>query len=155
MLLITGFKGRTLVAQAAFSGDKAIFEAVTAALLARLRPEQVRYRLFPADIMVEGMSCFLRLDDRHINISGGPLKIQYIFLHRGHYAHWKYIGKAICYDETGKEIMVVIHLLDLIAIHGCTKTFRRHYLMHLLCTTFETDHEYCRRYGIKLAGKRT
>ena len=42
MLSITGFEGRSLVAQAAFSGDKATFEAVSTALVKKLRPEQVR-----------------------------------------------------------------------------------------------------------------
>ena len=50
MLSITGFEGRSLVAQAALSGDKATFEAVTTALVTRLRPEQVRYRLFSLPI---------------------------------------------------------------------------------------------------------
>ena len=42
MLSTTGFNGRSLVAQAAFTGDKATFEAVSTALVARLRPEQVK-----------------------------------------------------------------------------------------------------------------
>ena len=50
MLSITGFEGGSLVAQAAFSGDKAKFEAVTTALITRLPPEQVRYRLFSLPI---------------------------------------------------------------------------------------------------------
>ena len=50
MLSITGFKGGSLVAQAAFSGDKATFEAVTTELVTRLPPEGVRYRLFSLPI---------------------------------------------------------------------------------------------------------
>ena len=50
MLSTTGFEGRSLVAQAAFSGDKATFEAVTTALVTRLPPEGVRYRLFSLPI---------------------------------------------------------------------------------------------------------
>ena len=46
MLLITGFMGRSLVAQAACSGDKATFEAVTTVLVEKLQPDQVRYLLF-------------------------------------------------------------------------------------------------------------
>ena len=42
MLSTTGFLGQSLVAQAALSGDKATFEAVSTALVAKLRPEQVR-----------------------------------------------------------------------------------------------------------------
>ena len=46
MLSITGFEGMSsLVAQATLSGDKAIFEAVTTALVTRLGSNQVRYRL--------------------------------------------------------------------------------------------------------------
>ena len=44
MLSITGFEGRSLVAQAAFTGDKATFEAVSTALVTRLGSDQVRYR---------------------------------------------------------------------------------------------------------------
>ena len=50
MLSITGFEGLSLVAQAAFVGDKATFEAVTTALVTRLRPEGVRYRSFSLSI---------------------------------------------------------------------------------------------------------
>ena len=42
MLSITGYNGLSLVAVAAFTGDKATFEAVSTALVAKLRPEQVR-----------------------------------------------------------------------------------------------------------------
>ena len=42
MLSTTGFNGRSLVAQAARTGDKATFEAVSTALVKKLRPEQVR-----------------------------------------------------------------------------------------------------------------
>ena len=50
MLSVMGFEGRSLVAQAAFVGDKATFEAVTTALVTRLPPEGVRYRLFSLSI---------------------------------------------------------------------------------------------------------
>jgi len=46
MLLLTGFKGLSLVAEAAFGGDKATFEAVSTAIQERIQQEQVRYRLF-------------------------------------------------------------------------------------------------------------
>ena len=44
MLSITGFNGRLLVGHAAFSGDKATFEAASTALVTRLRSDRVRYR---------------------------------------------------------------------------------------------------------------
>ena len=44
MLLLMGFEGRSLVAEAALGGDKATFEAVLAILRERLQPNQVRYR---------------------------------------------------------------------------------------------------------------
>ena len=50
MLSTTDFEGRSLVAQAAFSGDKATFEAVSTALVEKLPPEEVRYRLFSLPI---------------------------------------------------------------------------------------------------------
>ena len=45
MLSITGLEGRLLVAEAAFSGNKATFGAVSTALVTRLRSYKVRYRL--------------------------------------------------------------------------------------------------------------
>ena len=75
MLSITGFNGRSLVAQAAFSGDKATFEAVTTALVTRLRSDQVRYRLYSLPIsMVKIFELFSY---------AGPWTH---FLSRGHYA---------------------------------------------------------------------
>ena len=50
MLSTTGFEGRSLVARAALTGDKATFEAVSTALVAKLPPEEVRYRLFSLPI---------------------------------------------------------------------------------------------------------
>ena len=43
MLSNTDYEGLPLVAQAAFSGNKATFEAVSTALVEKLRPEKVRY----------------------------------------------------------------------------------------------------------------
>ena len=42
MLNLRGWHGRSLLASAAFRGDKATFEAVLSAAKARLQPEQVR-----------------------------------------------------------------------------------------------------------------
>ena len=46
MLLLMGFGGRSLVAEAALARDKTTFEAVLTILRERLQPNQVRYRLF-------------------------------------------------------------------------------------------------------------
>ena len=91
MLSITGFNGRSLVGQAAFSGDKATFEAVTTALVTRFPPEEVRYRLF---------SCgrtWTRL------------------LSRGHYADWKSSLDLDCHEETVNK-KSWISLFDVIMI---------------------------------------
>lgn len=46
MLLLGGFMGRSLAAEAAYSGDKATFEVVLTVLREKFQPEQVRYELF-------------------------------------------------------------------------------------------------------------
>lgn len=45
MLLLTDAEGRSLAAQATLSVDKATFEAVSTAIVERLGPKQVWYRL--------------------------------------------------------------------------------------------------------------
>ena len=72
MLSITGFEGRSLVAQASLSGDKATFEAVTTALVTRLRSEQVRYRLFslPISLMKRYWQGILLNGPLHILVEG-------------------------------------------------------------------------------------
>ena len=76
MLSITGFKGWSLVAHAAFLGDKATFEAVTTALVTRLPPEGVRYRLF---------SLLISLATIYETFSYAAAWTR--LLSRGHYAH--------------------------------------------------------------------
>lgn len=49
MILLTRFEGRSLVAEAALSGNKATFEAVLTTLRERLHPDQVTYLLFFLD----------------------------------------------------------------------------------------------------------
>lgn len=45
MLKLNGWNGRSLLASAAFRGDKATFEAVLTAVQTRLPPEEVRRTL--------------------------------------------------------------------------------------------------------------
>ena len=83
-----GFKGRSLVAQAAFSGDKATFEAVTTALVTRLPPEEVRYRLFSLPISLVKIY-------EPFSYAGTWTRL----LSRGHYADWKSNLDLNCHEE--------------------------------------------------------
>ena len=51
MLLLMGSRGQSLMAQAAYSGDKATFDAVSTAIGERLEPEQVSPDYCPQNVM--------------------------------------------------------------------------------------------------------
>ena len=104
MLSITGFEGRSLVAQAAFSGDKATFEAVTTALVTRLPPEEVRYRLFSLPISLVKIY-------EPFSYAGTWTRL----LSRGHYADWKSSLDLNCHEETVNN-KSLISLFDVIVI---------------------------------------
>ena len=104
MLSITSFEGRSLVAQAAFSGDKATFDAVTTALATRLPPEEVRYRLF---------SLLISLVKIYEPFSYAAAWTR--LLSRGHYAHWKSSLDLNCHEETVNK-KSWISLFDVIVI---------------------------------------
>jgi len=112
MLSLKGSRGRSLVAKAAYSGNKAMFEAVSTTIGERLTPEMVTYQ----PVSTENHLCTSIMFH---NRTTGPVLCQ------GYSPHQHCCRHPNCYVKIRNEKLVGAIGPDLIAICDGTETLQK------------------------------